>query len=393
MPHTDSADSFSVQRCLAVTAAPIVGFLLFVLLCFHYKDFDPSEAGLGFQTVSRKVDDDGYRWCFSNSFEDAHGRLEYLKKSRRKLGLWLGASQLYAINDWSPGERIAVAHADQLSAETGQFGIALTAMPNGNFNEMLVVLTNILSRQAQLDFIIVGLVFDDLREPGIRESLHDSIPELSADDVSKYGVGIQHLIGQKKDADRSGGNNADTVERATISGTPQEHLEQSLTGLMDQFVPGFSARNRARAAVEVALRREVTFTVGSILNAAGLRKNVAPPIPSSERRWNHAAFESILKIAEDAGIRVLLYQAPHPQQDGPFYYDRGDYEQYFSEIAQLSQESSFIEFRSFEDLVPLGYWGLNNAGDLDPFHFEVEGHRLLGSAVHQYLSDVFQDAR
>ena len=107
---------------------------------FSGRQQDFSAAGLGINTSSHEESffDAGRRViCFS--IVDLNQCLEDLPPSPpRKRLLWLGWSQLYAINDYHPGERTAPSLlAEQLQA--AGIDLVAIAMPNINPREQLLV--------------------------------------------------------------------------------------------------------------------------------------------------------------------------------------------------------------------------------------------------------------
>ena len=95
--------------------------------------------------------------------------------------------------------------------------------------------------------------------------------------------------------------------------------------------------------------------------------------------------QELLRLCKNDGVKVLIYQPPHPRSDGPFQYDLDAYRQCYATIKELSNEGEGIYFMDFESTVDLGDWGLDGAGRLDVFHFKNQGHVALSRAIFDFI--------
>ena len=80
--------------------------------------------------------------------------------------LWLGNSQLHAINYFKPGDKPSSVKLHRLLKKKGQFLITFS-QPNANLQEHLI-LTSHLIQKLPIENIILPVVFDDMREINIR---------------------------------------------------------------------------------------------------------------------------------------------------------------------------------------------------------------------------------
>jgi hypothetical protein len=120
--------------------------------------------------------------------------------------------------------------------------------------------------------------------------------------------------------------------------------------------------------------------------AGGLLQRRAPPIPLDLQRWNEAALDSLLRLAAADEVGVLLYQAPHRPDPGPFFHDRGAYDAWHAGVRRGSESGEYAVI-DLETLVPAEFWGITNEGRPDAFHFTAEGHRRLGAAIDGWFEE------
>ena len=83
--------------------------------------------------------------------------------------LWLGNSQLHAINHYRQGEETAAPDLHRRFRDWGIYFLALS-QPNANLQEHHLLLAHLLD-QLRVDTLVLPVVFDDMREDGIRASL------------------------------------------------------------------------------------------------------------------------------------------------------------------------------------------------------------------------------
>jgi hypothetical protein len=76
---------------------------------------------------------------------------------------------------------------------------------------------------------------------------------------------------------------------------------------------------------------------------------------------------------------------PSTPGEGPSFYDRADYQAYFSEWRGRSEREGF-EFADLESIVPSEHWGRTNEGRTDMFHFKDYGHRQLAGAIDALIA-------
>jgi hypothetical protein len=286
-------------------------------------------------------------------------------------GLWLGNSQLHAVNQFRAGERNA---PDLLSERLAgkSLDLVTVSLGNGNLQEHLVLFHYLLDR-IRPDILILPVVFDDMREDGLR----DDVAALTRDERTAQRL-KESEIGRKllEKAPSS-------APQPTVHATPQERTEAWLNSWLEQHVPLWWARPEMRGDLFINLYR--------------LRNTVFGITPSSKRKVilgryasNMMAYETLLQAAMASGVRVLIYVAPIGSDHGERPYVESEYQRFKEDIAALSRLYG-TDLENFEDLISEPLWGLKDStvagrsAEPDFMHFTAAGHRILAEQIEQRL--------
>ncbi len=301
--------------------------------------------------------------------------------------LWLGASQLYFVASYSPGDRNAVGYlAEALEPDTK---LSALTMPNENLKEMYLVL-RCMVRHTRIDALILAAVFDDMQEAGLRAGLEQVLKETALpNDASPLVRRLSALAGRRKeDAARAvaGAPRGIAAEQASVS--LLDRSESALNALLEDNWGLWKSRIEARADTFMALR-ELRYQLGVLRHRLmGLKiEGVSVPVSESAYTLNWEAGRALLALARDSGIRFLVYFAPLPS-DAYFPYDRDQYEKFRADIAAATLAAGG-RFADLEDLVGENTWGTwpHTFGrrKKDLFHFNTNAHAALAEAVKAYL--------
>jgi hypothetical protein len=103
---------------------------------------------------------------------------------------------------------------------------------------------------------------------------------------------------------------------------------------------------------------------------------------------NFLALNTIINLAKDDKTVVVCYVPPYPQKDGNFYYDIEDYKNFTKDLNILCKNNENSFFFNLESLIPIEYWGETYSGDIDPFHFKNEGHKILGYELANIIKTI-----
>ena len=356
-----------------VVGAAIAWGAMYSLFAGRHTRFD--ELALGEETVTRLSFFEGQKiHCIGlgNDDEKCNQGAES-REMPNGVALWLGNSQLHAINQAEPSDRTAayLAH-DALVSE----GVDLVAnsLPNASLQEHYLVAESIRTR-LPLRAVIVPAVFDDTREAGIREPVQPIFSDEAALAHVRETQTGRRLIAEFEASRTTVDGNADM---AALDETVQERSETFLNGWMDEHSSVWAARAEARGQIfnNLYLVRNAAFRI----NAQTVR-----PIIASRYGDNLQALRDIASLHARANIRVIIYIAPLRTDVTPPYIAE-EYARFQSDVEQLCGETG-AEFHNFGDIVPGEYWGvkasttIGGAPEYDFMHFQEGGHRRLADAV------------
>ena len=360
---------------LSVVVGLLAGVIVFGIFGRSLAEFRPEEAGLGEDTTAYLSNYDGLRVAgFLGEPTPVHATLRRVKASGKRVALWMGASQLHAINKISAGDELAVFYANQAAARRGAdlFYVQLSD-PNANLNEILVGYLQIRKEELLPDLLVLGLTYDDLREPGIRRAILERAPDpLVVEEQIVSSAGLENIEAARAMAAMREKQSLQVPD--DIQGSPQQRLEEELTRLLEEYFPAYRARGKILAAAEVSML-QFFFSLRSDLTRTRI-----PPIPEDQKAWNLRALDTLLELAQRDGVAVLAYKAPHRPDEPIFYHDRASYDRFF-EVSESRFRSERVHYADLQEIVPAEHWGFLRSGVPDVFHFRVKGHRLLGSHI------------
>jgi hypothetical protein len=372
-------------RNLFVLGGIVAGVLAFSVLARRQADFVGAEVGLGLNTVAymtwRGDDMVGGNLGDLPALRDA---ARALRAEGRPLALWLGASQLYAVNHPEEGARTAVSHAQQFAeARDSDLAYVQIASPNTNLHELLAGYLAFRQEGLLPDVLVLGFTYDDLKEPGIRQTALDHIEPPTAELAERIGPAIARIREARLAEDGGGGagatEDASPVKRTATSGTPQERLEDALVAWLEQAWPAYAERSTLRAAAETSWKMPVTTLAFRVLSRP------QTIIPDEMQDWNGAALDAFFALTAADGVPLVIYQAPHRPDMRPFFHRRRDYDAYHDALAARCADAG-ATWLDLETLVPAELWGMTNNHAPDVFHFREEGHVSLGRAIDDALA-------
>jgi hypothetical protein len=332
-------------------------------------------ATFGAQTTSIFAKEGGHPIHCMDS-RDANGCIEGARsRSARNSVLWLGNSQLHAINQMRLGEMNAPPILFESLYPRG-LDLLTFSQPNANLQEHYV-LFEYLRKQLPLRLLILSIVFDDLREDGLRDEVaaltrdEQTSMALSATDIGRRLLVISRFVA--KDQDTAG-----------IAQTIQERAELTLNGWLEEQNSLWKVRPMVRGKVFYGLyvARNALF---------GIKATSKRKIIQGRYNDNLAALAAILNAARREGIEVVLYIAPlRGGMEIP--YDSGEYARFKSDIQRLARLHN-ARYANLEALVPNELWdsgtesGANEVPDADFMHFQAGGHKVLAAKLEQLVTD------
>ena len=102
-----------------------------------------------------------------------------------------------------------------------------------------------------------------------------------------------------------------------------------------------------------------------------------PMIPASLRQ-NMEAFDALVQLAEDRGLKVVVYTVPIRWDVEPPLIV-ADYLKWKQDFVQRCADRG-VTMLDLDRLIPGEHFG-QVRGEPDFYHFDAEGHRLLGQAI------------
>ena len=294
------------------------------------------------------------------------------RRASRAAALWVGNSQLHAVNQWSPGQETA---PGLLASRLRSQGVDLLTVspPNGNFREHLVLYAYARSR-LPLQLLLMPAVFDDLRNATIRPSITPALADPGTIQVlERSGPGRQILASNASTAD---------PDRRALAQTVQERSEAFLDGWLKAHWPLWAVRPEARG--------ELFLRLYEVRNSIfGITPNTKRRLIAGNYALNMAALEATLEDAQHASIRVVTYVAPL-RDDIETPYEPGEYARFKHDIEQLAERYG-AAFVNLEGIVPPSLWGVTRATTLgadtevDFMHFQAGGHSILADRLTEVL--------
>jgi hypothetical protein len=339
------------------------------------RDVDHQNLALGKETSSHFAVENGVAiHCFD--MRDATRCIDgYRATSTDKVVLWLGNSQVHAINQTKPGDTTAAAILHRRLRPLSRYFLTFSE-PNANLQEHYVLFEYLLTR-LPISTLVLPVVFDDTRETDIRATLS----AIFADAETRRSIG-QSDIGKTLIRENTDSSTEGTGAGA-LHGTVQEHVEEKLNAALERRWRLWADRVHLQNILVAYMH--------------GVRNTLFGITPTSIRRvipgrylQNMQALEATLAAARRANVTVLIYVAPI-RNDVSLPYDLHAYDKFKAEVEALADKSG-ATFLNLESVVPPAHWGRKDASsfadrtpELDFMHFQAAGHAILADALYAAL--------
>ncbi len=287
--------------------------------------------------------------------------------------LWLGNSQLHAINSYVKGQKSAsqLLHKKLLNKNKYLMTISL---PNASLEEHFFLLLY-LKAQLPIKKVLLSIVYDDTRENLIRDNLLSLLEKNKklisfTDDFAK-----KRYIEQTKE--KQSINNFDLDSQLL-----QKKVENFLNTKLSSFSNLWASRIHLKSEIYIFLYK--------------LRNSIFNINPETVRRKIPGVYEkniTALKTFKNnllvSNIEGIFYIAPI-RSDIMLPYDKNDYSK-FKALIKSMENLRNIYFYNLETLIPGKMWGskdntkLNNEKEIDFMHFKSEGHQILTNTLFDKL--------
>lgn len=352
----------------------------FLSLKYIGKNTDFEDAAtFGAETSSIMASVDGYRIHCHDS-RDAKQCIAGVKaRQAANTALWLGNSQVHAVNQLKEGETNASPIIFN-NLKDKNIDFITFSQPNANLQEHYVLFEH-LRLQFPVKLLVLAAVFDDTREDGVRKEISDFLGDIeTAKAVSVSSIGSRLIK-----------SNVATVldksnDTAGISHTLQERVELVLNTWLEAASPLWVARPEIRGQIMTSLY----IWRNTVL---GIKPTSKRKIIRSRYQDNLAALDATLASAAHQGISVVLYIVPL-RNDVEVPYLESEYLRYKMDVQALAARYG-ATFANLENLVPANLWGqkpstsAGGAQELDFMHFQAGGHRLLAGSLAELVASAF----
>jgi len=290
--------------------------------------------------------------------------------------LWLGNSQLHAINQRKPADRSAPELLHMLLRASGSYLVTFSE-PNANLQEHLVLFAYLLPR-LKPDVLLLPVVFDDFRETGVRAGIAPALRDDQARaELSDSRIGATLLAEGEHAA-------ADEGDLAGVAATVQEKSERALTGWLEERWALWAARPQARG--------EIALFLYELRNSVfGIKPTTARRVIPGRFAKNWSALEAIIDLAGAHRVNVLLYIVPL-RNDVKIPYVQREYSDFKEKLRREFADREGVRVLDLERIVDNRLWGTKAATtvggepEYDFMHFQARGHEALASALHQAIS-------
>ena len=373
------------RSTLSLTLPLVVGSLIGigVLQFFLLRSNDPrafDELALDPQTTTywSKIESDpihcGMEIDHFKSCVDA-----YVRNGRnRDVVLWLGNSQLHAINQFSKGDKSASFHLHTILRDRNRYLFTIS-IPNANLQEHLVLFEHA-AQHLPVKTLVLPLVFDDTRETGLRENLQSLVllPAIK-ERLAETSIG-------KKLIDQCAVSIVADEQQQAKDQTIQDQSEKYLNDKLASYSEVWANRPNLRGELFVSLYKFRNYILG--INASSKRRVIR-----GSYVMNLEAMKAIIESARKANIEVLTYIAPL-RNDVPIPYDNNEYAVFKQEVAAITRDAGGT-LVNLEELVPNQNWGtkastgLAGGAEVDFMHFQSEGHERLANAIDESLQTIW----
>ena len=293
--------------------------------------------------------------------------------------LWLGNSQLHAINQPKVNDEIS---SSQLHRKLKNFGMyTLTfSQPNANLQEHYLLFAHLI-KKFPIETLVLPLVFDDMREDIIRADIKNILEDLETlESVTKTYTG-KNLISLKKKKDTIG--NQSKIEKNTFQNQWENYLNRELATIWSLWNKRDLLRSKFFGSL-YKLRNSILN-----INATTTRKMIKGPYVKNQK-----AYEDILNLANKNKIKVLVY-IPPLRSDVKIPYDLNEYKNFKTETKNIANKYN-VSFVSLENIIPAEFWGFKGSSslkknpELDFMHFKGEGHSLLAEYLFIEIKKIIE---
>ena len=229
-----------------------------------------------------------------------------------------------------------------------------------------------------VNLLLVELVFDDLREDGLRSDFSEMLTPNFAAEFRRSSTMAESIVGRFFSTSKGSEQEANDA----LSGTIQKPVERWLNARLSAVWGLWGSRPQVEGNVLLALYNFRNYVFG--IKPTTVRRMI-----QTRYDLNMDALRDMLNDCRRRGIPVLLYIAPI-RQDKPIPYDPTEYSRWKNEMIVTSKQYG-AHLVNLEKLVPGELWGAYVGDDIDFMHFQGPGHRLVAEALLPHVKTMLED--
>ena len=279
-------------------------------------------------------------------------------KSNKQSILFLGNSQMGAINEFSSGDYSFVSLlSKEFESKKSNFSIKGLWLPNANMKEFEVINQTLEKCNLIPELLVIPVFLDDTRINTIRNDL-ENYPFLICDKYKSSNLDISNNYSNSKKLN-------EIIEKRLKLLDLLNHLNE-------------------RFRVDIYKIRNYVFNI-----KPSTVRNIRKPIFHE----NIKALENILDFRDKKRLKTIVYIPPllNSVNGGPIPYERADYINFKKQISAICNSQNCSYF-NFENEVTTNLWGLKNSTnikkqelELDFMHFTGKGHKIIADKFSKIL--------
>ena len=298
----------------------------------------------------------------------------YRASAKQPVVLWLGNSQLAAVNRPQAGDRSAPAILRDTLAQRGRTLITYQ-MPNASLDEHLLT-TEAIRAEFNPAVVVLPVCYDDIRVTSVRADVSDLLNQ----DGVRERLSASPL-----------GREIATLSQAHDGGSQQEPVDdpRSIRPRVENALVGWLEAHSPLWAKRATLRGVVAFSIHTLRNKLlGINSQTKRPVPPVLEDARLALLDRWLAEQARQGRQVLIYAPPYRQNvSGP--YVEADYARFKARLKALAERHG-ARFADIDDIVPGPEWGMVTDSlfgfrEYDFMHFTGAGHQRLAAAIDAQL--------
>ena len=314
-----------------------------------------------------------------NDLRDLKNCAESYENNNMPVILWLGNSQLHAINQRKPDDEVSSSLLHRKMKKFGMYTLTFS-QPNANLQEHYLLFAHLINK-FPIETLILPLVFDDMREDTLRPNFKSILEDKETLEIigkTFTGKSLMSLISEKDVP-----INHSKIKKNTYQNQWENYLNRELAQIWSLWNDRDNLRGKFLGSLY--LLRNSIFNI----KATTTRKMIKGPYIKSQK-----AYEDILNLADANKINVIVYIAPL-RNDVKIPYDLNEYRDFKTKTKNIADKYD-VNFVSLESIIPGEFWGykgstnLKNNIELDFMHFKGSGHRILAEKLFFEIKKILE---